>query len=176
VALSQAGESPGTRQEDGVGPSSSWFGDRQRACPRIEVGETDAAEPGQAETGPADQATMEHARIEPRSTRAGEWRRNGKHTHSHRERADRHGRSMTLIYRTDRTRVPVTQCGVSRNEGEGWGTTLRSSRRLYISAPRRALREKDRTDEAPQSNETNATPAVLYAARISLAPRASPGV
>ena len=31
---------------------------------------------------------------------------------------------MTLIYRTDRTRVPVTQRGVSRNEGEGWGTHL----------------------------------------------------
>ncbi len=69
----------------GVGPSSGWLGDRQRACPRVEAGETDAAEPGQAETGPADQSTNEHARIESRSTRAGEWRNHG---NAHRQ-ADR---------------------------------------------------------------------------------------
>lgn len=55
-------------------PSSGWLGDRQRACAREEAGETDAAEPGQAETGPADQATMEHAvsRTAPLSRRMDE--------------------------------------------------------------------------------------------------------
>jgi len=73
-------------RRDGDGPSSGWLGDGQRACSRAEAGETGAAEPGQAETGPADQATKEHARIESRSTRAGEWRRKGKQTHSHQDR------------------------------------------------------------------------------------------
>lgn len=42
---------------------------------------------------------------------------------------------MTLIYRTDRTRVPVTQRGVSRNEGEGWGSHLALFKTQgYISA------------------------------------------
>jgi len=73
-------------RRDGVGPSNGWLGDRQRACPWAETGETGAAEPEQAETGPADQATNEHARIESRGTRAGEWRRKGKHTQWHRDR------------------------------------------------------------------------------------------
>jgi len=64
-------------RRDGVGPSSGWLGDRQRACARVETGETDAAEPGQAETGPADQATRLHARIESRSTLTSKWRKHG---------------------------------------------------------------------------------------------------
>ncbi|MBX3328295.1 MAG: hypothetical protein KF682_20595 [Nitrospira sp.] len=54
----------------GEGPSSGWLGNRQRACPWTETGETDAAEPGQAETGPADQATREHANVEDNANRA----------------------------------------------------------------------------------------------------------
>ena len=101
-------------RRDGAGPSSGWLGDRQRACPRVEAGETDAAEPGQAETGPADQATNEHARIEEGQA----------HTLARGQRQNRHGRGMPLIYRIDRTRVPVTQRGVSNNQCEGWGSNL----------------------------------------------------
>lgn len=60
-----------------MGRSSGWLGDRQRACPWVETGETGAAEPGQAKPGPADQATNEHARIESRSTLSGQWRKHG---------------------------------------------------------------------------------------------------
>lgn len=31
---------------------------------------------------------------------------------------------MTVIYRIDGTRVPVTQRGVSNNQSEGWGSHL----------------------------------------------------
>jgi hypothetical protein len=50
---------------------------------------------------------------------------------------------MTLIYRTDRTRIPVTQLGVSRNEGEGWGSHLALFKTaIYQRALRCDMRQK----------------------------------
>ncbi len=70
----------------GARPSSGWFGDKQRACPRVEAGETDAAGPGQAETGSADQATREHANVEVSATGLANGRKKGTHTRPHRNR------------------------------------------------------------------------------------------
>lgn len=88
--------------------------------------------------------------------------------------ADKHGRSMTVIHRTNHMTVPVTQCGVSNDQDEGWAGTLRSSRQkaIYQRAEIPSLPERSH-NEAPQSIETNAQPAILCAARISPTPRTS---
>jgi hypothetical protein len=131
----------------GVGLASGWLGDGQRACPRVEAGETDAAEPGQAETGPADQATMEHARIESKSTRAGEWWRTGTHTHSHRDRGrqtrTKHGRNPS--HRSHDGSSDPTGCEQQSVRGLGQEPCALQDRRLYISAPRFPLCQRDRT-------------------------------
>ena len=58
--------------------------------------------------------------------------------------ADRHGRSMALVYRTDHTRFPVTQRGVSTNNGKGWGSNLALFQTdSYISARRNSLSARE---------------------------------
>lgn len=58
--------------------------------------------------------------------------------------ADKHGRSMTVIHRTNHTTVPVTQRGVSNNQGEGWGRNLALFKTEgYISARRDSLSARE---------------------------------
>lgn len=139
-------------RRDGVGPSSGWLGDRQRACPRFEAGETGAAEPGQAETGPANQATQAPRPVEVRAT--------GRRTEEARDRT--RGCSGIEGERTGGHRTSVR----SHHSHEGSNDATRSeqntgrglrqqpcalqNRQLSISAPKLALCERDRIYEAAQ--------------------------
>lgn len=162
-------------RRDGVGPSSGWFGDRQRACPAGYRGETDAAEPEQAETGSADQATNEYVGLSRRALvlasggeRASTHIRTGTEADTARKEYD-----LNLSHQSHEGSSCPIECEQQLGPGLGQKPCGLQDRRLYISAPRFPLRERDGTDEAPQSNEIKAKPAVLCAAGISPAPRTS---